>query len=73
MKITIESTTKIVQVNGVSARIWEGYSEGGVPIHCYITRIAVKEDADQTVFQRELEEHRAPSAEVAAIPMRLIL
>jgi hypothetical protein len=74
MKITIESTTKLVAINGVPARIWEGHTEAGVPLHCYITRLGIEKE-DAAAFEREsdLEEHRAPSPEVEAIPLRLIL
>lgn len=41
MKITLESTSKIVELNGVPARVWEGKSESGIPCHAFITRIAV--------------------------------
>jgi len=41
MKIEIESTEKIVAFNGVKARIWEGRTASGIPVHCYVTRIAV--------------------------------
>jgi hypothetical protein len=76
MKITIESTTKKVLVDGVEARIWEGLTDSGVPIHCYVTRIAVHMNtpiAEIARFERELQEHRAPSADVQAIPLRLII
>lgn len=80
MKITLESTTKIVYLRDegqaghpVPARIWEGTTESGIPVHAYITRIAVHEGQDQSQFVRELEEHRTPSAEVAAIPLWLII
>lgn len=73
MQIAIESTTKIVNLNGVPARIWEGHTASGIPVHCYVTRIAVKEDADCSEFVRELQEHAKPSAEIMAIPARLIL
>jgi hypothetical protein len=77
MKITIESTSHIVNIiNGgppVPARIWEGQTESGIPVHCYITRIAVAGEHDQSQFQRELQEHKAPSPEIAAIPLRLII
>ena len=73
MRIRIESTTKIVEINGVPARIWEGHTENGVPIHCYVTRIAVPEDADHGEFEAELQGQRVPSAAVEAIPLRLIL
>ena len=73
MKVTIHSTTKIVELNGVPARIWEGHTESGIPIHCYITRVAVENDQDVSQFKTELKECIAPSPEVAAIPLRIIL
>ena len=40
MIVWLHSTTKIVEVNGVRARIWEGLTGSGIPVHAYITRIA---------------------------------
>jgi hypothetical protein len=74
MKITIESTTKITHLNNVPARIWEGETESGIKLHCYITRIAI--DYKETrikEFEEELKEQKAPSPEIEAIPLRLIL
>jgi len=73
MKITVESTSKIVSVNGIDCRIWEGETERGIAVHCFITRIAAKADQDLAEFEAELRETRAPSAEAAAIPPRMIL
>jgi hypothetical protein len=78
MKVTLHSTTKIVTFNGLPARIWEGHvvTDDGlpeIPIHAYITRVAVDKDEMQAIFERELQEHRAPSPEVAAIPLRMVL
>lgn len=74
MKITVESTTKTVELNGVPARVWEGETASGIPVHCFITRIAVAREADCSEFERELQEHRPPvNPDVAAIPLRLIL
>jgi len=77
MKITIESTDNIVTLvtdsGTVPARLWEGSTDNGIPVHCFVTGIAVPNDADHSQFERELQERRAPSADVAAIPMRLIL
>jgi hypothetical protein len=80
MKVTIESTEKIVILKKdgaeVPARIWEGATESGIPVHCYITRIAVsegREPKDYEQFERELQEQRKPSMEIQAIPLRLIL
>lgn len=80
MKITIEPTTQIVMIkpgplsDGVPARVWEGQSESGIKVQCLVTRIAVSKDeprADE--FEKELQEVKAPSPEVAAYPLRLIL
>lgn len=77
MKITIESTTKVITLSTggatVFARIWEGQTDTGIPVHCYVTRIAVSRDADCSQFERELQECQEPSAEIAAIPLRLVL
>ena len=63
----------VAAIADVPARVWEGHTESGIPVHCYVTRIAVENGLDHTEFERELQEHRVPSADVAAIPLRLIL
>lgn len=76
MKITIEPTNKVVTFNGLPARIWEGATESGIPLHVYITRVAVAEGLPPekySQFETELSEQRKPSAEVEAIPLRMIL
>jgi hypothetical protein len=78
MKVTLENTSKIVEINlgragAMPARIWEGHTDSGIPVHCYVTRIAVGREQDQTQFEAELQHCRAPSPEVAAIPLRLII
>lgn len=74
MKITIESTTKIVQVNGIDCRLWEGESERGVKVEALIPRIAALADGqDLSQFQAELKEQRAPSARATAFPLRMLL
>lgn len=74
MLIHITSTTKIVTLDGIPARIWEGHTESGIKVHAYITRIAIdKDEPRQEEFQTELQEHTAPSAEILAIPLHMIL
>ena len=65
MKLTIENTTKVVELNGVPARIWEGQTDSGIPVHCYITLVVVKDGLDCTQFERELAEQRKPSVDRA--------
>ena len=72
MKITIESTTRFVQVNGKPCRVWGGTTQNGIKVQCLIPQIAAQGDADQTIFQRELEECRAPQQE-PAFPLRMLL
>lgn len=80
MKITIESTHKLVELvvgrQPVPARVWQGETDSGVPVQCFITRIAPEidpKDPRQEQFLRELEEQAAPRASIQAIPLRLII
>lgn len=73
VKVTLESTSKIVEVNGVPCRIWEGHTESGIAVHAFITRIGCPKDADGSEFERELQICRPPSADVQAYPARIIL
>ena len=73
MKITIESTTKIVTADGVPCRVWEGTTETGIRVQALIPRIAVSAGEDISQFQKELEEQKAPSPEIEAWPLRMIL
>jgi len=80
MKITIENTTKIIDLftnisggDSVPARIWEGETESGIKVIAYITRIAVANKDNQEQFEKELSEQRAPSEAVQRFSLRQIL
>ena len=73
MKMTIESTTRLVEADGVKCRVWDGKTEGGVEVTVLVPRIAVKADQDNSVFIAELEEHAAPSDAADIFPLRMIL
>lgn len=79
MKITIESTTKTVLIkkyrddDGIMCRVWEGVTESGIKVQCLIPRIAPDEGSDLSQFERELQECKAPSVDVQAFPLRMIL
>ena len=72
MKITIESTSRVVEASGIKCRVWEGVSEGGVKVSCLIPRIAADAEQDLAQFEAELQEHAAPSA-IVAFPLRMVL
>lgn len=73
MEIQIHNTTKIVTINGVPARVWEGCTASGIGVVTFITRIAVALEDDQSEFMAELEAATTPSAEVEAISLRLLI
>ena len=66
MEVTLTNTDRIVEINGVPARVWEGRTTSGIPCHAYITRIAVARDQDAHEFDRELQE-TAPEEQQAGI------
>lgn len=73
MKITIESTTKIVTADGVPCRVWEGATESGIQVACLIPRIAAPATEELKEFEAELEEQRTPSPLAEVFPARMIL
>lgn len=80
MQLILEATDKVVTLvtdkGEVQARVWEGTTGHGIPVHCFITRVAVKEGRpphEYNEFEQALKETRKPSAEVQGIPLRLIL
>lgn len=61
MKLMIESTETLVEVDGTPARVWRGLSEHGVECVVFVSRIAV--DATQPLgadFLSVLGDARAP-------------
>lgn len=84
MKVTLESTTKIVtlmtQDGEIQARVWQGETAGGIPVQAFITRIAPEieqshPDIDRLTaeFDRDLKRQADPRPSVAAIPLRFII
>jgi hypothetical protein len=75
VKITVESTSKIVEFNGIQCRVWEGRTERGVPMVAFIARVAVERDQDAGQFEAELREtpQPKPSEDVAAFPFRMLI
>ena len=80
MKISIYSTTKMVDLQTdsgiVQARLWEGETESGIPIHCFIALVAPsisKDDMRQEEFRCELEQHDAPSPATKAYPLKMVI
>jgi hypothetical protein len=84
MKITIVSTTKIVKLvhdgHEIEARVWQGETESGIPVQCFITRIAPEVpktdpriDELTAEFEQELKRQADPRPTVEAIPLRMFI
>jgi len=84
MKITIESTAKIVTLiqgrSEIQARVWQGHTESGIPVQCFVTRIAPeipktdpRIDELTVEFERDLKRQADPRITVDAIPLRFII
>jgi hypothetical protein len=74
MLIILKNTDKLIDVNGIQSRLWEGKTDTGIFVSCLIIRIAVEAKEDQTEFDRELIECRPPSpAADQAFPVRLVV
>jgi hypothetical protein len=56
--LTIESTSSIVELvtthGEIPARVFDGVTESGIPVQCFIARIAVKRPEDVEAFAKEL-------------------
>ena len=80
MKVTLESTTRLVEVavpgrfgESITCRVWEGTTASGVPVQALIPRIATPSKEALLEFERDLQECRASRADFDAFPARLIL
>lgn len=73
MEIRLANTSKIVLLNGIPARLWEGQTASGIAIHAFITRIGVDKKDDLQEFEKELQSEIAPSADVESYPLRLLI
>ncbi len=60
MKITIESTDKLTEIDGVSVRIWTGVTAEGTKCFVFVHRIAVHFSVNTQQFERELKEQLQP-------------
>jgi hypothetical protein len=74
MKITVQSTTRMVEANGIPCRVWEGKTERGIKISCLIPRIAVASGDDTSQFEAELTEKPLIASNMPeAFPLKMII
>lgn len=74
MRVTLESTTRFITVNGVKARVWEGITEKGVRCYAAIALVAAHSEDDNKEFEQSLMEHKPPSSSaIKAFDIRTVL
>ena len=65
MKLQIEATEYLTEIDGVPVRLWEGTTEAGIPCKVFVHRVAVRGDRDSTQFDRELREQMPPARHIS--------
>jgi hypothetical protein len=77
MRVHIEPTSRIVElvIDGcaVPARIWEGTTDNGIGVICWVTRVAALRTDDLSELDAALAEQRQPTHDVAEWPNRMVL
>lgn len=58
MKLTIEPTAEIMQIEGQRLRRWEGLDEAGTPVHVYVRYVEARthDPARLQAFDAQLKE-----------------
>lgn len=59
MKITLESTSELVSLDGVCCRVWDGTTPEGTVVRAYIAALRVSDEQAHTLEQ-DLLERREP-------------
>ena len=71
MKITIESTSQLTEIEDVPVRVWEGVTDRGTRCKVFVHRLAVEDEGDAVEeFERELAECLPPAL---VVPLGAVL
>ena len=62
MIITITNTEKVVVIDGVVTRLWEGTTSDGCPVHCFMHRISPRTHDQEKLKEFEDELTEKPQA-----------
>lgn len=73
MKITIEATETLTEIDGVPVRLWQGVTDSGIFCKVFVHRIAVHKDANTAELDAELKSVDAPRGGPNYVPLPLAL
>lgn len=62
MRMTLESTDQIVDVDGTQCRVWQGLTGDGLHVVAFVKRIACRAGDDTRQLDRELKARTAPTS-----------
>lgn len=65
MKLSIEMSDELANIDGVECRIWNGHADNGVPVRVYVHRVAVPLGEVMKAFDDELLTRRPPQRELS--------
>lgn len=60
MRMTIKSTSRIVRLDGVECRAWQGITDRAVRVTLYVARVEVDDSQDCSELDDELVETKPP-------------
>lgn len=55
MRLSIEMTDELANIDDVWCRIWNGHTDDGIPVRVYVHRVAVPVGQSLTEFKKLLE------------------
>jgi hypothetical protein len=61
MKILIEATDTITDVDGVPVRLWEGWTENGIPCAVLVHRIVTLDSGEAAKCFADLQDQKPPA------------
>jgi hypothetical protein len=75
MKLTIESTDILTEIDGVPVRVWEGRTAAGRPVRVFVHRIGSADPGAQAEMEAELAAMDEPAElrKLRAIPLRNLI
>ena len=74
MKLTIEPTSSIENIEGVPCRRWEGATDAGTPVHVWVRMVSPQtHDADRLkAFEVELQSLPAMERRLVSFDYRMV-
>jgi hypothetical protein len=67
MKLTIEPTAELMQIDGVPCRRWEGTDEAGTPVHVFVRTLSPQTHDEDRLREFDEQLKALPPLRVAGM------